>query len=298
MDKLPPLQIISDELITRSPNVLHPKDLQNLFQLCQKQPWLETKQDALFDLWGLCENSSEQFLLNDLLSRFMYLTFEKIKENLSSIQKQITDVWQFSPNKTQVVAIEDPTRADSSKAVIWWLQETFAAIPGWKKSNFVVSIAQAPHRINNDSNIVFVDDFSGTGNKIITKTEWFKKKIKAKGLAGINIKICCVSAMEEAKTEIQKTGNEFFSPILLKKGISDHYVDQALDDAKKNMLRLESTLGNINGNAKKNFPFGYGKAEALYGMDAGNVPNNVFPIFWWDCLKNSKKRLTLLRRLS
>lgn len=297
MDKPPSIQSTPKDPILRTTKVLPQIDLKLLFQLYQKQPWLESKESALLELWDLCEKSSEKLLLKDLLSRFIYLNDQTIQENLCLIQKQITDIWKFTPINTQLVGIEELTRSDSSKAIIWWLKHIFAEIPDWNKNNFVVSIGQAPHRISNGVNLIFIDDFSGTGKKIIRQLKWFKEAIHEKSLSEINIKVCCVAAMEGAKNEILKAGYDFYSPILLKKGISDHYTDQALDDAKMDMLRLESTLGNISKNAKKNFPFGRGQAEALYGMVLGNVPNNVFPIFWWNYLKNSKWRSTLFRRL-
>ena len=30
------------------------------------------------------------------------------------------------------------------------------------------------------------------------------------------------------------------------------------------------------------FPFGKDKSEALFYIDEFNIPNNVFPIFWWE----------------
>ena len=65
---------------------------------------------------------------------------------------------------------------------------------------------------------------------------------------------------------------------------ADNY-REAVKMAKKYSLDIGS--GNIR----------YKESESLFNLESYNVPNNVFPIFWWPQLKDNNYHKTLFRRL-
>jgi hypothetical protein len=101
--------------------------------------------------------------------------------------------------------------------------------------------------------------------------------------------------MEDGLNAIRSAGFDVFGANILKKGISSYFTGALFRAAVKRMFRLESRLAQVvDENRLQNF--GWGHSEALYGMEHGNVPNNVFPIFWWPETRDGKRRQTLLRR--
>ena len=82
------------------------------------------------------------------------------------------------------------------------------------------------------------------------------------------------------------------------KGISGYY--QKEDKLKRiwSMRYLESQLGSERGETKlKENSWGYGHAEALYCRQFGNIPNSVFPIFWWNRYYDGAKRESVFTRV-
>ena len=80
----------------------------------------------------------------------------------------------------------------------------------------------------------------------------------------------------------------------LKKGISDFYHEEDLEIKKNIMLTLESKL--LKGRKSDYFPFGYKKSESLFSIESYNIPNNVFPIFWWEKTENGYRN-TMFKRV-
>ncbi len=164
----------------------------------------------------------------------------------------------------------------------------------WSGSHFNNSIAKAARsKKNSPWNFVFIDEFSGSGKSLKRRIDWFKSET-----AGSQHKIylCFIAAMEAARSSFSSCSDEYFCTEWLTRGISDYYSGQQLTDAISDMNRLETTLAPKIRNRK--LPsFGYSKTEALYSMEIGNTPNNVFPVFWWEMDDQNTKRNTVLRRL-
>ena len=74
--------------------------------------------------------------------------------------------------------------------------------------------------------------------------------------------------------------------IELQKGITEAIPQAERNRAIEAMLELESRLlppRRIPRHADDiSYNFGYGQSEALFWIEGANIPNNVFPIFWWE----------------
>ncbi len=197
----------------------------------------------------------------------------------------------------QIVAISDGKCPDGSQFIIQAIKNNFAKEPRWSESNFINSlktIGQAAYQLRNNQKIILIDDFIGTGKTIIRKIKWLQDKIIEKKKKNIRLYIVSLATMQNAVAKIKKLGHDFYSPLILNKGISDHYPDKMVK--LENMLELESCLaGRYEG---ENLPsLGYGKSESLFAIEGLNVPNNVFPIFWWPVLKDFSTRETIFKRI-
>ena len=88
----------------------------------------------------------------------------------------------------------------------------------------------------------------------------------------------------------------YYSVHWLSKGISEKIALVQRANAIKAMEDLEAKLKeNVSGRRLQNF--GYKKSESLFALESNNIPNNVFPIFWWTRLKDDTLRKTLFHRI-
>ena len=289
------------EELSKSSDKMNSEDFYKLSDLLKKQIWLEDVFEALIELWNLCEYKDEQKLIYQLLLNFSCLNSKKANNYCKDISIYICDKWGINSESTKIVALCDEERPDGSQFFIQILKNKFADRNNWTERNFVnnlASIGKAAYQLENGQNLILIDDFIGTGNTVERKIKWLKSKIKEKNKCDIKIFLVSLAYMQDALNVIKSLKIKFFSPVKLKKGISDCYDGEILINNIHNMKNLESKLHPIYKNLHlSSFNFGYGKAESLFSIEGLNVPNNVFPIFWWPMLMNGRKRNTILKRI-
>ena len=87
-----------------------------------------------------------------------------------------------------------------------------------------------------------------------------------------------------------------YSSEWLLKGISETLTGDNLIVATKIMEEMEDLLKPRIG--RQYLPkFGFERSESLYNYENDNIPNNVFPIFWWKKYKNNRFRVPMFRRI-
>jgi len=287
--------------LSKTIDKINHEDFIKLYELTKNQNWLEDVSIELIELWNLCEHSTERNLIYELLLNFLCLDSKKINVYCKDISKYICDEWGIRSESTKIVALSDEIRPDGSQFFIQSLKNKFADRNNWTERNFennLTSIGKASYQLKNGQNLILIDDFIGTGNTVERKIKWLKSKIKEKNKYDIKIFLVSLACMQEALNIIKSLEIEFFTPKILKKGISDYYKGEILKDNIGNMKNLESKLHPIYKNWRLlNFSFGYGKSETLFAIEGLNVPNNVFPIFWWPLLMEERKRKTILKRI-
>ncbi|MCK5632932.1 hypothetical protein KAH94_04235 [bacterium] len=287
--------------LPKSSDKMNPEDFIKLYKLTKKQNWLEDIYGALIELWNLCGHDNEQNLIYELLWRFSCLDLKKINNYCKDISKHVCDEWSINSESTKIVALCDEERPDGSQFFIQILKNKFADRNNWTEINFennLTSIGKASYQLKNGQNLILIDDFIGTGNTVKRKIKWLKSKIKEKNKYDIKIFLVSLACMRDALYIIKSLKIKFFAPVILKKGISDYYKGEILKNNIGNMKNLESKLHPIYKNGRLlDFNFGYGKAESLFAIEGINVPNNVFPIFWWPLLIEERERNTILKRI-
>lgn len=301
-----PPQNSMDEL-SRSPHLVPPDDFRRLFKLSNNNSWIQRKaqQDGLIELWNNCDNDGQRDLVENLIERFHVVNAEEEADLLDAMANQITNVWEFNGNNTYIISRADSTSndddADGSKQTVVALREPFANIPGWNENHFKTSFAKAIYNVPDNSNIVLIDDFVGTGKTISTKYLWCRKKLNTSGRHNVNVKVCVLAAMNASKDRFDEDGidhdNNFYTPLWLNRGISDHYYGDDLEHAVNAMNELEGKLyKKVQGKKLEWYSFGFRGSEALFNIRYNNIPNNVFPIFWWPKCSRNSTRSTIFRR--
>jgi hypothetical protein len=281
--------------IPRATTKINPYDFKKLMHLTLKQTWLEYQSNQLTELWNLCKDRSEKELIYDLIYRFKYLTSKELMICSFNITNYIENNWGLIPKGTRVVATSKGKEPDGSQVILQSIKNKFSN-KKWKANNFINNIDDGAKFARSNYTIILIDDFIGTGKTIEDTVKEFREEILKKKKSNVVIKVIGMVALEIAKIKLDALNIEYYAPIWLDKGITDHYKDDELIKAKMDMKRLESELApKYNGLFLPSF--GYKKSEALFAMEPYNVPNNVFPIFWWPVLTNLSYRDTLFGRL-
>lgn len=285
---------MSELIINRANNTIDSKDFLKLTQLHMEFEWLTYEPEALFDLWCLSENIEQKSLIEHLIKNFSFIDGRKLIDASKNLSNQIESIWDLKPANTFLVATCGDDKPDGSQSIIQILKNKFSV--NWKESNFFNSLPKGANEISDNSNIILVDDFIGTGDTIERKLKYLKETIKKRCLKGVTIKIICLAAMEFSKKILDSFDVEYYSVHWLKKGISELIEESKRENAIQSMEQLEKKLKKqYHG---KNLPnFGYKRSEALYALEANNIPNNVFPVFWWPFYKGGDSRKTMFRRI-
>lgn len=259
--------------------------------------WLNFQKTALAELWMLTENDDDRDLIEFLIKNLFYVDSDIV--NMASIEfvRQIEDVWKFSPENTIITAICDNSNPDGSQNIVQCMKNKFSSSKGWRENNFSNSIAvTVKELLKEDINIVLVDDFVGTGYTFYRLYNWLLDKVNKQIEGKALIKTMSLACMEFAKENISQITDTHYSYIWLKKGIEELAPEIDKERFRKSMELLESKLQQrLYG--KKLPKFGFEKSESLYAFENYNIPNNVFPIFWWPKLKEGRERNTIFKRI-
>lgn len=287
------------EPIPRSTQVSPPHELSKNVALHLKQSWLKSKSSQFDELWNSCVNDEEKDLIYSLLDRFTVIDSDEIEEAKEEIANHIINNWQAKGQRVLIIAVSDDFESDGSLYVLQILKNEFAHIEGWDEQNFINNYTEGRDRVKDGDLIILLDDFIGSGTTMERKATKFINSISERGLSDVTVKALAIASMEFSSSLLNDSNIDFFTPLVLKKGISDHYQGADLQQAIALMKTLESRLKKKVGNYKlKDFKFGFKKSESLFSIMHNNVPDNVFPIFWWKKSADYSNRNTIFKRLS
>lgn len=124
--------------------------------------------------------------------------------------------------------------------------------------------------------ILLTDDFIGTG-KSATDCIGHLKELAA--VTGDEIVIAALVSMKRGIEAVKNAGAETVAAIEVNRGISDspRFAEQP-QMSLETMLEVEAMLG-----VHADYSLGYQASEALVKMI--RIPNNTFPVFWWNSRK-------------
>jgi hypothetical protein len=248
-----------------------------LIMLMAKQPWLIDRAKALDYLQTECSSDAELDLTFELLDRFDYLNSNDLSQGFRSMVEQISNEWKLAPENTIICPPKVDSSADSGPAVVQSLKTIF----GQQKIRgieLVITINKLRDYAKHRNIVVVVDDFAGTGKTVSDKLKNIRE-LHAYKEKPPKIYVCLLAAAEMARQAIEPHVDGYFVWREYQRGISDHYTEPALSAARKTMQEIEGRFSPIVPGEK--LPcFGYGGTEVLMGWDS-NLPNSVFPVFWW-----------------
>ena len=253
-------------------------EVEHLLSIASTYPWIEKRLDEYEELRSFCDTKEQRDLIYTMIKKFTYLSISDMKKEILNILSYI-EKKGCTPQDTIFYAFSDDRESDSSQVFLYYMKTTFPPEKGWKAVNFCGNIVKIKEHDEKYKNVFLVDDFSGSAQKVKSKYNFATKEIQNLK-HNCSIEVILLAAMNKAEEIIGNRNIPYFSVMTLERGLSDNYTDEELKIQSEIMLQLEQKLEHSQKCIY--FPFGKDKSEALFYIDEFNIPNNVFPIFWWE----------------
>ena len=279
------------------------------FQLILRQKWLADYAEALDAIARLCTSDSELDLLFHLMDRFTFFEGKDTSRSVGELIGHMKDHWRLTSSATQIVAVSQDDSPDSSQALVQKLKPRLVEfeIGDTHVSNSVNKVAR---NASGRPTIVLCDEFVGTGTTMANKVNFVQNSVQSHSVStskeiNVQIYVAVLAAMEPARQMIVDAltanghaADNYFATVELPRGISDCFEAAEVGVRTSEMIRLESCLDQKQlPSGMTEFPtMGYGRAEALYAAEDENIPNSVFPLFWWRHLADGNSRKPMFNR--
>lgn len=243
-----------------------------------------------------------------MLEHFKVLTSADVDELSSLIAEQIES--EFDASITLISAVSSDTKPDGSEIVANALKAKLGK--NWKNS--ISNTFSESFQANKDhiTTYILVDDFIGTGSKIIGLIKDLSTHLQRYSLDGRKIVVATFASMKSGEDAIKNAfpNVSVISGHTLFKVISEKIPAALRPKVRDAMIEMEEQIINSWSKWKpgqpsddcRSYNFGFNQSEALIWIEGFNIPNNVFPLFWFDSRKSptdSKKRIprrTLFKR--
>lgn len=264
-----------------------------------RSKFMWTNSAAVVDLLRSCNSQDDYALVDEM--------FRQLNDNIVDGEGWYDLLYQMAldikKHETEgehtalcVMRTKNDSDADGSQAVVNELKLAITMAGGFKYTYSAVCFEDIEGLYNKKGyrHFVVVDDFIGSGKTVESRYGYYQKR----HLADATIGFYFLAGMAEGVDYCKSIGIPVHCCKVMTKGISEHYHDTLLNKRKMSMEYLESLLGSVSGTAKlEENSFGYGHAEALYCKQFGNIPNSVFPIFWWNKKHDGTDRKSVFTRV-
>lgn len=277
------------------PSLYSPKD-KFVFDLLTRQlDMLKDKTNCLEELFDLCDNEEQRGLVKNLLIDFSEMNDEVFNLCLLDMRDAIISKG-FPLEDCLVVAMAHDHLADSSQEVLQSIKMPLG-MKGFPISNFCNRFDHCWGKKFKDKyhHYFIIDDFVGSGSTVLNHKIEFEKLTKDKEYT---LHFVVAAGMEYAIENLRNQGIDIHCSYTMKKGISGKYANGMLQHKLQIMSDLESKLATtINETQLSEHHLGYGQTESLFCRRHRNIPNNVFPLFWWKQYAENKARIPLFTRI-
>ncbi|MBQ5964294.1 hypothetical protein [Massilia sp. ZL223] len=268
--------------------------------LIKANSWLSSKADSLVELlMDDCSSVDEQTLITELLSRFKYISAENFVQKINDLVLDIVTIPGIEAKDTIIAAMAANSSPDSSQALVQNIKIKLQQ-NGWEEVQIVNAFGAAFKKLKADNfkrrNVILVDEFIGSGQTVLSRVAEIKRQFNTAQI-DINVFVNVIFASISGIKKIEEAGIRLSYIESVSRGISDFETTEKIEEKVKSMLNIEKQLSPEHGEHKlSDYSLGYGKTESLIGFENSNIPNNVFPIFWWPGRSEGKSRNPLFTR--
>lgn len=265
--------------------------LRAMFSTVLEAPWLAKQrfEHGLVTLLKDAESADELEAVQHVLKALTYCTSEDLVAASQEAATQILSGWCLNPIDTLVVGLAERSKTCGSGA---YLRAIEVALPRkWGEHGvFWTPFDSAFRQRNGRKNLVVIDDFIGTGEKITKKIDALKANPNTQSY---RIHICCFAAMSKGAAAVS---SQVDGDLLVHRYFDRCISDKAVDPRKTLLAAGMSALeGKIFDHPGK-YNFGYMQSEAAFYLEGFNIPNNNFPLLWADEYADKRPRTPLFAR--
>ena len=260
-------------------------------------PW--TNKGAIVDMLLPCRSEDDYKLICELFQQLNANIIDEAKgydllcEMALKIKKNEIGGTQTA---FSVMRTKNDTDADGSQTIVNELKIALAMTGNFKCGYSAVCFDDIEWLYNKKGfrHFIVVDDFIGSGKTVEARYKYFLNR----HLGDATICFYFLAGMAKGINYCKNRNIPVHCCKIMHKGISGHYSKEELLKRIWSMRYLESQLGSESGDTKlKDNSWGYGHAEALFCRKFGNIPNSVFPIFWWNKNLDGTERQSVFTRV-
>jgi hypothetical protein len=272
------------ELVLPEP-VIDP--LNAMFTMCLGAPWLvaERYRNGLKSLIEDCSDGDQIKTLQYVLANLRYCKSEDLLIGSIDAADAIQNAWKLEPENTILVGMAEPNKLCGSFPYVRAIETQLPRT--WGGSIYPNFVSAFRHR-DGRKNLIIVDDFIGTGSKVMDKLSRLRSNPKT---SSYDFYVVSFAGMDRGLTSVADNVNNNMH-IVMSTCLSSAKPSELSARMCASMERLEKKIFEKPGSCS----LGYHKSEAAFYLEGFNIPNNTFPILWWEKYVNERERPTLFRR--
>jgi hypothetical protein len=267
----------------------HANGLDRLFSIMVKLPWIQKERfrNGINGLLLDCRSEDQFDVIDHVLTQLKYCTSSDFEIASTNAAKTIETIWKLESSDTNIVGVAESNRTCGSTAFIRAIE---LKLPRTWANSIHTNFVSAFRLHGGKTNLVIVDDFIGTGCKINKKIESIRRNPNS---CDYSIHVVTFAGMTKGIANVgDEVDGRIHSEIELNKCISELKPMERAATLSEAMRELETKIFENSGS----YSFGYKQSEAAFYLEASNIPNNNFPILWWEKYADDSERSTLFTR--
>lgn len=297
-------------LISKTQGSLLPHDVIRLVDIFNKLNWkLDTNDEQISNHRNIFDkfcnfldflNREERDLVLLLTEDFLHINFWNyptlLKKALLEIPNDLIDSCE-NVYLTALISPKDIGKTKSSTSMLYGcLHEVIPNIETFNKkkpkSYDNPNLIDEKHKNRQNSLILLLDDFIGSGDTAIESINYFKENSYNES---DTIIVVSLVAQIQGVLRIEEAGHKVFYANLRDRAISDSVRIKNKFRALKVIRNIEKRMGiEKNADVQKDYRLGYKRTQSLVSMI--RTPNNTLPIYWWSKKPNGEKCDGIFRR--
>lgn len=283
-------------------------DYLNLVEIYFKNEWIRKKANFIGfeNLWNDYASKSDKNIVKKLISNFTYLTADEAYIRTKDSLIELIKGWQLTHKNCKFIATRLGDIPDGSNVYLNFIKSIIVEIDiNWGHSNFSTSIEESKKSIGlvfkeqviDNFKIILVDDFVGTGRTANERIKKYEEDMIKLGLS-VEVYFFSLAGMKMGFKLLDANERKYKTCMQLKKGTQLSFAPNEIENSRESIKMMERILSNkIKQKKLSKYTLGWGRSEALYSWEKFNIPNNVYPIFWWSLYNNQGKRKTMFNRM-
>ena len=271
-------KIYPKELKTQQLSISQLEKLKVLFT-SKSWPIVEDEELSVFERFYktllLLDEEQQNFLI-DLTYKFDHITLSKYLDYMiEPLRKLREDTGNDTLMFVTCTPKADVGSVKSSATVLYQLKGTTMKQHINLGPKLVVeNIQKLPeYNITDNTTIVMVDDFVGTGETALAAVDYIRELLPSLE-DNSKLVLFCIVALQEGLSQLASIGVKSYCAVERRKAIAEEMDSGLRPGAKALMEGIENKIKKL----KDEFRFGYKGSEALVCLE--RCPNNTFPVYW------------------